>query len=814
MADIVDLYNSKFDREKNIRNNNFFNNEKEISALNKKQQKSISNIDFSNPENFTKFGSAEEKYRNAIAYISTEYPYDGDTAKKIEWVNSLSELEYHLVKNEFPKTVGCMSLSSSQYINVFSHVQQAANNEKNTFSDKNFYTTNTLLDFQDGLTFESWIKFDESSDKTNILTVYAITGSETQYSTVELFTIEKSVKEDFTSKLLIKNSFYTGEFNVELENYKWHHYAITIKSGSAQLYVDGVLRDSINDLGIQALIEDYIFVPLGLMLVPLYNKTPLEENYNKQSVFKIGGGDKITVDECRIWNGVRSTENIGRYWFSSVDGNDISDPENSKLLLYYKFNEGWDKQYRFVCLDNSGRKNNGEIINFSLECPQEYSSIDDFFSEVQPTPMVFSLFSLRMNSFTEAVTKTPQTNKISPGEVPDISYGGIEYSENVKNFYVDKIKIASSYDETNFHSLYNKFPSWILEQEEESEQKHLKQLLQIVAYYFDDLYLKIKEIANYKDINYETDLDKIYPFYDKILSSTGFDLTDLFSELTDLEKIASRTETHIFSNDVSKVKNAIYKNIYNNLSYMLKSKGTERAIKSFLRTYGVNENLVKINLYADGGTYDAVINTEETIVKKKILKLTGDGSISLSQPVQALPYFTLETSFMLSPNLIQNNTTSSIFGIKDEGGREFYVTLEKSSDNKNTFVLNNFNGFVQQKKSCTISNYNIYDGSVWNLCLRKKPEIDTLQGAPSNYISTIELYGVNTNTHITQEFSCSLQYLGFDDITYYIGAKKDSNENTVFQANSKFLYCNFWDDYLDNRTVISHNKDILNYGPA
>jgi transcriptional regulator of acetoin/glycerol metabolism len=44
------------------------------------------------------------------------------------------------------------------------------------------------------------------------------------------------------------------------------------------------------------------------------------------------------------------------------------------------------------------------------------------------------------------------------------------------------------------NSLYKKFPSWILEEEETQDIKHLKQIIQIVSSYFDDLYNKISII--------------------------------------------------------------------------------------------------------------------------------------------------------------------------------------------------------------------------------------------------------------------------------------------------------------------------------
>ena len=98
MRDLIGLFSTpKVDAKKIAGNENFFNNTNEIVELNKLQKKFISNIDYTDPKNFAKFGSAEEYYKNAITYINNDYPYDGNTTEKTSWVNSLTELEYHLL---------------------------------------------------------------------------------------------------------------------------------------------------------------------------------------------------------------------------------------------------------------------------------------------------------------------------------------------------------------------------------------------------------------------------------------------------------------------------------------------------------------------------------------------------------------------------------------------------------------------------------------------------------------------------------------------------------------------------------------------
>lgn len=77
MASTIEIFNSaKIDQSKLTGSGAFYNSLAEITESAKLQDKFISNVDYSDPKNFARFGSAEEYYKNAINYIASEYPYD------------------------------------------------------------------------------------------------------------------------------------------------------------------------------------------------------------------------------------------------------------------------------------------------------------------------------------------------------------------------------------------------------------------------------------------------------------------------------------------------------------------------------------------------------------------------------------------------------------------------------------------------------------------------------------------------------------------------------------------------------------------
>ena len=66
----------------------------------------------------------------------------------------------------------------------------------------------------------------------------------------------------------------------------------------------------------------------------------------------------------------------------------------------------------------------------------------------------------------------------------------------------------------------------------------------------------------------------------------------------------------VFEEDLAQIKNLIYSNIYNNLLYIYKSKGTEKSFRNLIRCYGVGDELISLNLYANNVTYEFQDNYE------------------------------------------------------------------------------------------------------------------------------------------------------------------------------------------------------------
>ena len=77
-----------------------------IKAYLKNKKRFIPLVDYSNPANFARFGSAEKYYYDSITRMYTTYPYDGALKEKIHWELSSSHLDLYLLENGYPRTTG------------------------------------------------------------------------------------------------------------------------------------------------------------------------------------------------------------------------------------------------------------------------------------------------------------------------------------------------------------------------------------------------------------------------------------------------------------------------------------------------------------------------------------------------------------------------------------------------------------------------------------------------------------------------------------------------------------------------------------
>ena len=76
----------------------------------------IPSLDYSQPKNFAKYGSAELYYKSAIERIYDFYPYDGSQEEVTKFINDSLPHERYILDNLYPTFAGYASFNGSSYI--------------------------------------------------------------------------------------------------------------------------------------------------------------------------------------------------------------------------------------------------------------------------------------------------------------------------------------------------------------------------------------------------------------------------------------------------------------------------------------------------------------------------------------------------------------------------------------------------------------------------------------------------------------------------------------------------------------------------
>ena len=77
-----------------------------IKQISTKQNTFVPQVDYSEPNNFAKYGSAYLYYKAAVERIYDYYPYDGSDAEINKFYNELLDIEKYIFNNLYPRTNG------------------------------------------------------------------------------------------------------------------------------------------------------------------------------------------------------------------------------------------------------------------------------------------------------------------------------------------------------------------------------------------------------------------------------------------------------------------------------------------------------------------------------------------------------------------------------------------------------------------------------------------------------------------------------------------------------------------------------------
>ncbi len=811
-----------------------------VKQIVEKQNSFEPQIDYTDPQTFAKYGSAEMYYKSAIDRILDFYPYDGSDAEYNEFYNKSLDIEKFIFNTTYPRTNGFVDFKGTSHISLKGGPHTiAASNTKGLFKDpqssqretaniydEDIYTTeglpsdygqgtresNLKCDFQAGVSVEFWLSSSAiaTDDKQ---AVFQVTGSDE----LTIF-LSGTTGSPFHVRLtegglpnIVDAQIGTAPTTSSILG--WNHYALTFKSASSgiasRLYVNGALDAQTNlgstGAGTFEQSGSLGYVASGSATETLFNGA---------------------MDEFRFWKVERTAQDIGRNWFGQVRGGSNTDISNTTLGVYYKFNEGITgvTAQDSVVLDYSGRVSNGTFTGYT--------------STTRNTGSAIVLAGAAAKEYLDPIIYANH---------PDVSA-----------LRAGLLATGSIYDSNNNASIGSMMPSWVIDEHESDENNNFKFLMHIVGSYFDKIRLQIAALPDFKTPVYTSSSFKALPFAEHLPASLGLETPQIFVDADVIERFLNRNETENYEFDLNDTKNLIYLNLYNNLTYLFKSKGTHKAVRNVLRAFNIDDKLVRFNTYANNFVYDLENNLQQTTVYDSAVNFNNPSNLgavvysTASADSTQLGYisssnnnnhedrygFTLETD-VIFPKFIRsidtfdrNFITSSLFGIHSASADSADTTIFDPSiyvfaEREQAYSKNIRFRLSSSLLSTTLTSSNflgVYNDNQWNLSVRLRPDTFGLTGSvagvtTSNYI--LEFAGYNQLLgEIRESFTVTGSVTPSDaqDLLHspkrvYVGAQRtDVTGSLINKSDVLVSATRFWNKNIDDLTLKQHAYDFENYG--
>ena len=652
-----------------------------VQALREKQETYIPQIDYTEPANFAKYGSAYLYYKSAIERVADYYPYDGSDAEVNEFHNDSLDIDRYIFDNLYPKSTGYAIVSAGEwgtstnvvaasggygmsdnpeYITFYggpntigdasnkAHAKLFQNPSSSNRDTANTYNTsiytsgalptaygsgsresNLKSDFDNGVTVEFWFKSGSLGPaNTQRQVVFDMWNNELSSSTdFGRITIALDLRNASTRAqpwILTAQSGNGGDGAVATGIFQqsigarsssigdWKHYAFSFyNSGSnfiTKLHINGQLDDTnVLAANLNEINSKNMMGRIGALLTAPSASTAALRAQGSGSTAAVAnalyaGAGKLSgsLDEFRFWKTRRNSHEIAKHWFTQVGAGANTDISNTTLGLYYKFNEGitGTSATDSVVLDYGGRISNGAWTGYAAAARNTGSAI-----------------------ISASAATVEYEDPIIRTDHPDV----ITVKTNLLNS-------GSFYDSNNNSSMLSMIPSWVAEDQENSNAgtdiNNLKIVSHIIGAYFDKLHLLISGLPKFRNQTYTSSSYTPLPFAQHMPQSLGLYTPSTFIDSDVLERFMNRNQTMLFEGDLTETKNLIYLNLYNNLTHIFKAKGTEKAIRNVFRCFNIDERLIRLNTYSNRRTYELKNNLTQILVNKTALNFNHKDNLA------------------------------------------------------------------------------------------------------------------------------------------------------------------------------------------
>ncbi len=618
------------------------------------------NVDWSRFENHTFFMSAEAKVNLSFEQIINGFPFDGTREEVEDFFTNLSGFD-KWVFDRFPKYQGQLHFSGTTtsevlptlgtYIKVkdiqgaiFPSLSPNADAQISTLNPKDNVSLSIELqlkipEIQTNGTQVLLQKINQDKNHGFSIRLNPTTSTNTSIAQFDVFSGSSTMSTSATIKKGIFNHLcFVLDRDSSFHNLKIFNNESIVSTTTGSTAI-GDLSIDYNDLLIGSGTSYYVE---GNLINPQQT---------------LSG----TIDELRIFHSFRTASQQKSYAKKSIYA-------TNDLKLYYKFNEPapplspiTDDVTNSIVLDSSGNSLHSFITNFSGNL-RENSKNDPLSNLIYErndlSPVLFPSYSDVINLNVELLTSASAYDSENPNIITKL----------IPRHYL--VEGASEQGlagaESNNGSQYG--GTGIPGQGKLSNVQIMLTLLYIWAKFFDEIKLFLDSFSSIKTVEY--DLNKSIPnnlLFD-VAKHYGFFLPPLFTSTT-IEQyvLAENIDPLIKGNEslsLKSVQHEILRRILINLPSVIRSKGTQQSIKSFLRAVGIEPDAsLRFREYG-GPTYKKLKQAKEfksdltTIVNFSTSSLVSSPFLSASRVQPGYPH--IEGTFVQKQTYNPHGISNSI----------------------------------------------------------------------------------------------------------------------------------------------------------
>lgn len=284
----------------------------------------------------------------------------------------------------------------------------------------------------------------------------------------------------------------------------------------------------------------------------------------------------------------------------------------------------------------------------------------------------------------------PKSNDKKPYSLYSVTsseaYAWLGHPETLPNgnSAVSMMYSASLYDLNNSNCISTTIPQYLYEDENNAP---FISFMNMIGQHFDNIWLYYKDVSNRYDNTNNPETGISIDLVADALKGLGFKLytntsvsDNLYYSLfgmnpdgsllppTGSELITNYVSSSLETQSSNQLQKEIYKRLYHNVPYLLKTKGTQRSIKALIACFGIPESILEVNefggyqRYQRTGVSDAFNEKVEPVYDQQYL------SASLLSPYVTIQKY--DTSYRLNSrdievgfstsNIIDNNISESI----------------------------------------------------------------------------------------------------------------------------------------------------------